>query len=201
MIGALRQWWSQRSVRERRTVFVATAVVGSAVLAFRVMPAAVRQVDALGRRSQATHQMLAQAEALIAAESLMRDSLRERTTRFIALAPRLFGGGTLAEASAEFASFVRGTADARRVHIVRQDSRHDSATAPFARISAILEAEGDLRGLTTWIADLEGAARLITVTSLQLESPDPTAAAGQMERLRLTMTVSALAALQETPVQ
>lgn len=184
------------SVRERRVITAGIGIAFGAWLLLRVAPGVLRTTSSLQERAAAAQSSLMRSRELLAAEPAMRDSLRERARRLVAQAPRLFGGASPTDAAAEFSSHVSGSAERRRVRIARLDARPDTARSVFLRLSLRVEAEGDLAGITGWLADLESGPKLVNTASLNLQAPEPGSPASQAERLRLTVTFTAWATVQ-----
>ncbi len=188
-MSGLRGAWAALAPRERRAVLGGAAVVVVAMLGLRGAPRFVRAVEVRRARAEQAVLALARAREALAEQPVARDSLAVRAARLVALAPRLFGGRSPAEAGAEVTSFTSGRGAARGVRILRQDVATDSATAPFLRVRLRLEAEGDVTGLMQWLADLEEGEKLIALSRLTISAPEPGAGVQQMERMRAEVTL------------
>lgn len=185
--------WRGLADRERRTVVVASLVLASTVLALRVVPGVLRFGVEARQQAAAAAMTLDRARTLVASEGALRESLAVRATELVALAPRLFAGETPNEAAADLSSHVSGLADRNRIRVVRQDARPDSTEGPFTRLTMRLEAEGDIAGVTSWLAALEEGEKLITIESLSLSAPEASSSASAQEKIRIDFTVEAWA--------
>lgn len=162
-------------------------------LATRVVP---RAMGGLARRkavAQELQRSLARASELIAAEPALRESLAVRARALLGQAESLFAGGTPSEAAAELSSFVSGAGAVRFVHIARLDAAAEAGEGLFRRVTVRVEAEGDVTGIATWIADLERSPRTVRITDLWISASEPGAPVAQAERLRVEARLSALA--------
>jgi len=192
------RFFQRLSARERRTVTLAVIVVVTAVGALRVLPAISRWAGSAAQRRDAAQETLGRARAVIAEREATRESLSVHAARLVSVAPRVFGGSTPAEAGAQLASLVGGFADQRRVRIGRQDVQTDSGSGLFTRLTLRVEAESDITGLTSWLAQLEQNDKLLSIRSLAVEAPEPAAPAAQPERLRAVVTIGAWATITDT---
>lgn len=183
------------SPRERRTIFIALAIALAAWLALRGIPWSLRAVGTVTEREVLARQAQGRTQALLAAEPLMRDSLAARAQRLVALAPRLFGGASASEATAEFSGLLSGIADRRRVRILRVDAQQATPVSVFHRLQIRIEAEGDMAGISSLLADIEGGEKLMSITTLQIQALEPAATDAQPERLRLSATIEGWATL------
>jgi len=183
------------SARDRRTMLVGLGIILMAWVGLRGVPAVARYWAEQADRQQVVQESLARSRALLDAEGELRDSLTARAQRLVALAPRLFGGSSISESGAEFSSLLSGLADRRRIRLVRMDAQPAGRQSLFHRLAVRLEAEGDISGITRFLADVEGSEKLISITALEVQAPEPGAPAAQPERLRLMATMVAWAAL------
>ena len=189
----LRRLLERISAKERRTVAVGALVMITAWAVLRAAPHAIQRTEALRARAALASASLVRAREVVAAEPAARESLAARAGRLVAIAPRLLGGETAAEATSELASLVGGAAAMRQVRLVQQDARPDSGASVFTRITMRLEAEGDVGGIAAWLADLEEGPKLISVVSLSVNAPEPGASGTQAERLRAAVVIQAWA--------
>jgi hypothetical protein len=191
------QWWWRLAARERRMIILAASLLGAATLGLRVLPAFVRSAGASRLETLGAQETLRRSRGLLAAEPAMRESLAVRAAELVALAPQLFGGATANEAAAEFSSFVSGMADRHRIRLVRQEARPDSGLSLFTRLAMRVEAEGDVAGITAWLATLEEGDKLVSVRSVALGAAEPSAPATMPEKIRADVTFEAWAARAE----
>lgn len=195
----LRHAWASLPKRDRRALAFALGALLVAVLGLRAVPAALRATAALRERTASTQATLRAARQTVAAAPVMRDSLAVRAQRLVGWAPRLFGGTSASDAQADLAAWVTGTAAARNVHVLRQDIGADSTASLFVRLTQRIEAEGDVRGVTGWVAALESSDRLIRVEALRVDAPDATSPTARSERLHVEIVIRAWAAPRKAP--
>jgi hypothetical protein len=136
------------------------------------------------------------AERSVASREALRDSMRVRAARFLALAPALLDGSSTAAASATLASLISGaaaTADAKlgAVHARVDTSRRAGST--FARVSARADLTADVRGLSRFLLALERGPTLLAIRELSVTQPEPGAGADRPEMLRVELVVDGLA--------
>jgi len=186
--------WRGAAARDRRAVLLGGVLLVTAWVALRGVPKAMAGLTDLRERAAVAQFTLASARATLAQEPLLRDSLGARAQRLVAWAPRLVASGTTSEAHADLSAWLTALATTRRVRLNRLDVGGDSSVSVFTRLSVRVEAEGDLRGITGWLAALEGGQKLVRVTSLRLSAPDAADPATRVERLRLEITLVAWAA-------
>jgi hypothetical protein len=193
-----RAFLARVSPRERRTIALGAGILLTAWLVLRIVPWSVKHVAQLRARAELANDALLRARAAQAGEPAAQESLAARGRALVALAPKLLGGTTSAEAAAELSSLVGGSATLRHVRILQQDARPDSAASVFTRISMRLSADGDAAGLGAWLADLEEGPRLIAVQSLAISAPEPGAPGSQPERLHADVVIDGWASLRGT---
>ncbi len=175
--------------RDRRVLVRGGAAVVAAVLMLRVLPWSVRSVTVLRARVLEQQTTLARAEAVLARESEIHDSLTHVLGRIVALAPRLVEGHSGAEAQASLSGLVSMAAVREQLKVVRLDPLPDSAAGPFSRVALHAELEGDIAGITRLLRTVETGDPLLTVSSLSIQAPQPAARA---EALRIEVDVAGL---------
>jgi hypothetical protein len=180
--------------RERLAIGLGVGIVVALWCAARVVPYVWRSAQERRERIETAVLALARAREALVAEPAARESLGARASRLVGHAPRLFAGTTPAEAQAELSGYVAGLAAMRGVRLVSQDARTDSAASLFTSVTLRTEAEGDITGIAGWLAALEEGDRLLDVRTLAITAPEPAAAPGQPERLRVQATISAWSA-------
>lgn len=193
------QFLARVTPRERRTVVTAASILLVAWLSLRVVPAASAMAREQRLRTDLMLMTVARARAAVQDAPAMRDALDSAARRLVAATPRLLSGGTTAEAAAELSGIVSSSAALRQVRIAQVDARPDSTASVFTRLSLRVSADGDAAGIGGWIADLEEGTRLIRIRSLAISAPEPTAAAGQAERLRVEIVLEGWTGVARNP--
>jgi hypothetical protein len=120
-----------------------------------------------------------------------------RGARFIALAPVVLDGSSVASGGATLASLVSGaaaTANAKlgSVH-VKVDTAARGARNTFAHISARADLTADVRGLSRFLLALERGPTRLAIRALSVTQPEPGGASDRPEMLRVEVVVEGLA--------
>src|SRR5579862_9321310 len=105
------------SSRDRRTLLVCVGVIGSLVVPSKGVPAWRDWVADANAGALEQTRAAADADALVSHASALRDTLKARNARYVALAPALVAGNTAAEASATLASLVSSAASTAGVKL------------------------------------------------------------------------------------
>jgi len=180
--------------RDRRTLTRgATALLLILVLG-RGVPAwhAWRARTLLSSRSERAE--LARSLALLGARVAERDTLRARAARLQALRGALLAGATPAAQGALLAAIVSNTADSAHILLGAVDVQPDTARDAFTSIHVHGSATGDIRGLTSFLVDLESSVPHLAVRSIAFTQPDPTAPHDRAESLHLDFLVEGMGA-------
>ncbi|HEX2211266.1 MAG TPA: GspMb/PilO family protein [Longimicrobium sp.] len=119
--------------------------------------------------------------------------------RLLAEVPRLMGGGDDGAASAALAGYLRGVAQAARVHLTRVEPA-TSADAGVGVTALPLEVsgEGDLEGVMTMLHLLETGPKLVHVTGMTLETGEVPVAAPVSSEMMPGLPGAPPAAVPET---
>jgi len=175
---------------------------GSAIAALIVVMCGVPPVRAWSASSVASaREVVAEAERgeqSVSAGGALRDSMRVRGARFVALAPMLLDGSSAATAAATLASLISGaaaTADAKlgAVHVRLDTGRRADVGSTFARASARADVTADIRGLSRFLRALERGPTLLAIRELSVTQPEPAATADRPEMLRVELVIDGLA--------
>jgi type II secretion system (T2SS) protein M len=177
------------SPRDRRALLSGGAVLLGAVLLFRVFPASIRKVQALHATTIERVAMAAEARDVLEAAPALHDTLTRTLAEFVALAPQLVDGGTVAEAGANLSALVSLASSRHGVRIVRMDPVPDSADGIFRPVAVHVEAEADVAGLTRLIRAVETGLPVLSLQALTVQSPEPAARSDAPERLHLEATI------------
>lgn len=118
--------------------------------------------------------------------------------RLLAEVPRLMGGGDDGAASAALAGYLRGVAQAARVHLTRVEPASSAdAGAGITALPLEVSGEGDLEGVMTMLHLLENGPRLVHVTGMTLETGEVPASAAPVQDM-MGGTAAPPAAVPET---
>lgn len=175
--------------RERRALARGAAVVLAAVLLLRVIPAGVRGATAARERAADRLSALTRSQDLVRQMPVLRDSLATTLAGVVALAPRLLGGRTRAEASATLAALVSLQAGRSDLKVLRLAPTADASGGILQPVSVQAELEGDAAGLTAFLAAVERGHPLLSVLTLAITSPEAVPRPGSAEALRIEVEV------------
>ncbi len=184
------------SARDRRTLLVGSAVIASLVVLAKGVPAWRQWVAESRSGAEEQARAAASADALLAHATPMRDTLAARNVRYIALAPAVVAGNTLAEASATLASLVSSAASAAGVKLGAVQLRSPADTGgrrAFVRVSVHADLVGDIHGVMAMLAILERGPARLRVRELTVTQPDASAPGDRVEALRADLTVEGVA--------
>jgi len=176
--------------RDRRAVLIGAAVVVAAALLLRVVPAAARATSALRERATQRLGALARAREVVRESPAARDSLAAALAGMVALAPKLLEGRSRAEASASLASVVSLLAGRSGLKVLRVAPGADSAGGIVQPVRLQAEFEGDIGGLTRFLAALESGQPLLSARSLGVTAPEAVPRPGAPEALRIEVEVA-----------
>jgi hypothetical protein len=191
------------SGRDRRTLIIGAASIGTLLLAARGLPAwrawvAASRTAAVERSAEA-----ARAEGLVRVLPALRDSLAARNLRFLTLAPELVSGGSVNAAGAALASLVSNAAADAGVKLgaVQLRSRDVPPGKPppsFVRIRVEGDVTGDIHGITHFLLALERGPVRLVVRDLTITQSDAVGAPDHAEVLHATVAVEGLALAART---
>jgi hypothetical protein len=105
----------------------------------------------------------------------------------------LIHGVTPSAAGAALATLLSDRADSTGLGVSSETVRADTGfTRGFARARVRLSGTADVRGLTKFLADIEGNPHLLAVRDLTVSQSDPGAGDDRPENLRIEIVVEAL---------
>jgi hypothetical protein len=179
--------------RDRTTLAVGIVVCGAIVSAGRGIPQlCVWEATHLAAAAEAEQRLAVAATAAGMAASIEGDADRARR-QAAAADSSLIGGATPAAAAAALALLLSDRADSTGVALTSESVRADTGFIyGFARARVRLTASADVRGLTRFLARVEGSAHLLAVREMTLSQTDPGAGDDRPENLRIELVVEAL---------
>ncbi|HEX5180127.1 MAG TPA: GspMb/PilO family protein [Gemmatimonadaceae bacterium] len=120
----------------------------------------------------------------------VHDSLVARSTRLAALRSTWLDGDTPAAAGAALAAAISSVGERTGVTIGALDIRVDSgASQAFVPVRIHATAVGDIQGLGSFVAGLEGGALALTIRALSIDAADGAAPPNRAEVLNAELTV------------
>jgi hypothetical protein len=172
--------------RDRRAVFMGAVVVGGMVL-LRLVPWVVRSQSAL--RAGATEQMelAARARAVVLGLPALEDSVKRTTSAFAALAPQLLASNP-ADAAADLQAATVNVAAESQVRVMKIEALSEERAGLLTAVRATAELEGDIGGLTQFLASVARKTPVLTVGALRL-AVQPGGGPDQPERLRAELHI------------
>ena len=184
------------AARDRRMIVLGAGTVIVMVVSMRGVPALRAWSAASVASAREAVAEADKAELSVRGGAALRDSMRVRGARFLALAPALLDGSSTAAAGATLASLIAGaaaTADARLgAGHVRLDTAQ-RARSTFARVSARADLTADVRGLSRFLLALERGPTLLAIRELSVTQPEPGASSDRAEMLRIEVVIEGLA--------
>jgi hypothetical protein len=179
--------------RDRRTLAIGIVACGSIVGAGRGVPRLrAWETTRLASAAEAEQRLAVSSAAAGMAASIEGSADRARH-QAAAASSALISGATPAAAAATLAVFLSDRADSAGVAITSENVKADTAfTYGFARARVRLAASADVRGLTRFLARIEGSAHMLAIREMTLSQTDPGAADDRPESLRIELVVEAL---------
>jgi hypothetical protein len=181
--------------RDRRAAITGIALILGLVAMFRGVPLAVGALRNLEGGASDAQRSLRRSRDVIAEEADMRAAFAVSARRLLASAPLLLTGHSSADAASALSSLVGGIAARDRIRIGRMESLRDSTAGAFIRIAVRVEAQGDIAGISHWLATMEEGQPLLTLSGLSLSAPDARGAGDRPEVLRAEVTITGWAML------
>ncbi len=179
--------------RDHRTLIVGIFACAMIVAAGRGAPL-LRQWEAarLTAAVDAERQLTSASTAADMAASIESGASRARE-QAAAADSALLHGATPGAVAAALAALLSDRADSTGLGITSEGVRADTGFIHgFARARVRLSATADIRGLTRFLASVEGSPHLLAVRDMTISQPDPSAGDDRPENLRIEMVVEAL---------
>jgi len=181
------------TAREHRVLVAGAVAICLMVGTTKGLPAWRRWHAQTAASAEESTAALARASAAVAGRRVLRDTLRSRRDRLVALAPMLLAGDSPAAAAASLAGVLSDAAADAGVQLGAVQLRTDTAHAGvFTRVSVRANATGDVRGITELLQVVERGPTLLKVRELAITQPEPAAGADRPEALRLEIVVEGL---------
>jgi hypothetical protein len=178
------------TARDRRALALGTLVIGGLLIGGRGIPAWRRWEQTAFARADAAAVELAHQQAALVDQRAAHDSLIVRRKRLEALRSTWLDGDTPAAAGAALASVISSAGERAGVTIGALDIRVDSASVePFVPIYVHATTTGDIQGIASLLAALEGGRLAIAIRAFSVDAADPAAPPNRAEVLRADLTV------------
>lgn len=176
--------------RDRRALVIGAGVAVAALLAFRVVPWIVRDLE--GRREQlaARRELLMRTREQIGDAQALADSAPAIERRLVTLAASLLTGRREADAAADLAARVSSAAADQRVRLVRSGALPDTVrVGRLRRVTVQASLEGDTPEMLGMLARLERGPAAITVADARLTALDPASPAATPEVIAADLVI------------
>jgi hypothetical protein len=127
----------------------------------------------------------------------VRDSVRARQARLVALDSSLLFGASPSAIAADLASVLEDLADDNASKVTAMQLRADTvATAGLARVEVRITGIADVAGLAGFLHAIEADATPLVVRDLSVSQPEPTAGDAKAEALRVDMLVAGIGTIR-----
>lgn len=179
--------------RDLRTLTIGAIVCASIVGLGRDVPAIRAWQSARLVAAADAEQRLESAEAAVRMATSIEGDARRARERAAVADSALIHAATPPAAGALLSSLLSNGADSTGFVISSESVRGDTGfTHGFARTRIRLSGSADIRGLTHFLAKIEGSPHLLAVRDLTVAQSDPGAGEDRPETLRIEMVVEAL---------
>ncbi|MGH7655107.1 MAG: type II secretion system protein GspM [Gemmatimonadaceae bacterium] len=179
--------------RDRWTLVIGIVACGAIVGAGRGVPVLRAWVAARLAAAAGAEQQLASAEAAAGMAASIESNASRARQRAASADAALIHGVTPSAAGAALSTLLSDRADSTGLGVSSETVRADTGfTRGFARARVRLSATSDIRGLTRFLADVEGSPHLLAVRDLTISQSDPGAGDDRPETLRIEIVVEAL---------
>jgi type II secretion system (T2SS) protein M len=186
--------WSAMSAKDRRAIVLGACVLIPALLyvwGFRPYSQAMAET-----RDQLETARLALSREKAAVLSARADpgAQRNADSALAMAAPRMFQGRDDAFASSQLASYLGGVARHSRVLMQDANTRPSTTNADGIRTLRVeIRAESDIRGIVTFLQNLEGGQKLVRVDRLEISRVPGLEDKTGYETLSVAATISGFA--------
>jgi hypothetical protein len=177
--------------RDRRALIVGALVVGTAVLALRVVPTGIRHGLAARGELRDRAVVLGRTRAEMSLLPMLRDSAAVLSQALVALASQVLSGSTAAEATADLSgrlNFAAARAPARVERLIPLPDSSSAGRLRRVRVQATLET--DVRGLIALLRSIDTGEEVLKLDLLRVEAPEPATPVRGPEILKVELTVS-----------
>jgi type II secretion system (T2SS) protein M len=190
------------SQRDRRTLAVGLCAVASLFTIARGVPALHSWEADRTAEAQSAGQQLAALRRGLRILSVLRDTLRSRQARVVALDSSLLFGASPSAIAADLASALEDLADDNALKVTAMQLRSDTVVrAGLARVEVRITGITDVTGLAGFLRAVEADATPLVVRDLSVSQPEPTAGDAKPEALRVDMLVASIGTVKSGKVE
>jgi type II secretion system (T2SS) protein M len=174
-------------------MLVGGALVACMLLGARGLPAAYLWQRELHANALESRTALYEARILMNSESMLRESTIVRGKRVIDLAPLLLNGDSPSASGATLEGVLSQAAMMSKVQLGAVELQSDSGGKTiFEHVAVRASANGDIRGLTNMLAQLERGPALLSIKQLSITQPEMDAGLNRMESLHMELVVEGI---------
>ena len=189
------------SQRDRRTLALGSVCVASLFTVARGIPALHDwETDHLTAAQTAALQAATVREGLRSLPAL-RDSVRARTRRLMAIDSLLPSGESPSSIAAAVASTLESIADDNAFKIAAMQLHADTVpVAGLTRVQVRVTGTTDVAGLAGFLHDVERGDTLLTIRELNVSQPEPAASSVKPEMLHVDLLVAGIGVIKARSV-
>ena len=178
--------------RDRKAITWGFRLVLGAIVAFRLLPWAIRESQEAVEIQRVQRSQLEHAKAEVAGLPALEDSARWLRTRLVAMAGRLVSGSTEAAALSDLSAHLKSRAWRSQARMQRVELVPDSAAAgQLRRLTAVATFEGDARSIAGLLTAFDTEAPLIVPLRMGVVARDPLGEIRGSEVLEIEIQVAA----------
>jgi hypothetical protein len=176
--------------RDRRALIVGGLVIGTAVLALRVVPLGVRHTLAARMELRDRAILLGRTRGEMAVLPALRDSAAVLSQALVALASQVLSGSTAAEAGADLSGMLNLAASRAPARVERLSPLPDSTSdGRLGHVRVQVTLETDVRGLVALLRAIDAGTEVLRLDVLRVEATEPATLRGP-EILKVEVIVS-----------
>jgi hypothetical protein len=172
-------------------LIVGGLVIGTAVLALRVVPLGVRHTLAARMELRDRAMLLGRTRGEMALLPALRDSAAVLSQALVALASQVLSGSTATEAAADLSGRLNLAASRAPARVERLSPLPDSSSdGRLGRVRVQIALETDVRGLAAVLRAIGAAEEVLKLELLRVEAPQPAPVIRGPEILKVELTVT-----------
>jgi hypothetical protein len=188
--------------RDARAVLAGMIIIAALLAVSRILPHVMEWRTSTEARLLAQTNLLDRATREAAELPALRDLLKVREHRVLALGPLLLTGASGSVAAGMLAGTISGAAAQANVKLGTVQTYVDSAHGRvFTRVGVRADATGDVRGLVDMLRRLEQGPTLVSIREFTVAQPEAAAPDSRAETLRVGLLVQALAIIRPDTVR
>jgi hypothetical protein len=181
------------SRRDRRTLAGGLCAMALLLTIARGLPALCSWEADRTAEAHSAGQQLVSLRSGLSILSVLRDTLRARRARVVALDSTLLFGASPSAIAADLALALENLADDNALKVTAMQLRSDTVvTAGLARVEVRITGITDVTGLAGFVRAVEAGAIPLVVRDLSVSQPEPAASDAKPEALRVEVLVASI---------